>query len=242
MNKTVRTSILFMTLAPASFMATAHVQFQRHMNFAPAQRHYVGQSTPNTGATPPRQGGQAKVDLSGADRRFVEDAAGSDAAEIAHARLALQRASSDDVKQFAQRMIDDHMKADQELARLAAGKGVSLEPGRLEQPQPAGKERAVNERLSKLSGADFDREYMRGQVKMHDEAVSLFEREARKGKDAELKDFASRTLPTLREHQTAAREVAAKVGAGEKPVSKASKSSTPTPGAGTSPSRGPQRQ
>jgi putative membrane protein len=76
------------------------------------------------------------------------------------------------------------------------------------------------ERLARLSGAEFDREFIRNQAKMHDEAVALFEREAGGGKDADLKAFAARTLPTLREHRRMARDISTKVGAVAKAANK----------------------
>jgi predicted outer membrane protein len=88
------------------------------------------------------------------------------------------------------------------------------------------------ERLARLSGSEFDREFMRHQVKMHDEAVSLFDRQVGGGKDADLKAFAARTLPTLREHQQMARDVAAKAGALAKAENKAWNNSCVTSGAG----------
>jgi putative membrane protein len=81
-------------------------------------------------------------------------------AEVAHSRLALQRATSDDVKRFARRMIDDRTKANQELARLATSKGVPLSQGTADRPQLRGKHHEMYERLSRLSGAEFDREFM----------------------------------------------------------------------------------
>jgi predicted outer membrane protein len=69
------------------------------------------------------------------------------------------------------------------------------------------------DKLSKHSGADFDREYMKLMVKNHDKSVALFERQAGGSGDSELKAWASQTLPTLREHQRLARELSTKVGA-----------------------------
>lgn len=163
-----------------------------------------------------QQKSQAGGALSSDDRQFVTEAAHAGAAEVVHSQLADQRASSDDVKQFARRLVEDHTKANQELTKLATDKGAAMPPGGADQSQLHGKHREFNEKLSKLSGADFDREFMRHQLKMHQDAVSLFERQANKGKDADLKAFAERMLPTLRDHQQAAKDVASKVGVTDK--------------------------
>jgi putative membrane protein len=68
------------------------------------------------------------------------------------------------------------------------------------------------DKMARLTGADFDREYMKHQVNDHDKAVALFEKQSRSGKDAELKAFAGRTLPTLKEHQQMAKDINSRVG------------------------------
>jgi putative membrane protein len=150
----------------------------------------------NTGAG--RQGGT----LGTADRRFLTAAAMSGMAEVELGQLAVQRGASDAVKQFGQRMVDDHTRANQELIGLASGAGVTL-PTALD-----AKHRALVDRMSRLSGAAFDRAYKSQMVKDHTSAVALFQREAGRGAHADLKAFATRTLPTLQEHLGMAREMA----------------------------------
>jgi putative membrane protein len=145
--------------------------------------------------------------LSKSDKDFVTRAAQDGMAEVALGELATRMASNEEVKQFAQRMVDDHTKANNELKELASKEGITF-PNEM-----SGKQKALQDRLAKLSGADFDREYMRAMVKDHDSAVALFEKQARSGGDPELKAWAEKTLPTLREHQQIARDLASKVGA-----------------------------
>jgi putative membrane protein len=141
------------------------------------------------------------------DNEFITKVAESGMAEVELGQLALKQAASEDVKKFAQRMVDDHSKANEELKSLAASKTVTL-------PTAAGqKHKAQIERLAKLSGAEFDREYMKHMVKSHESGVALFEKQVQKGSDTETKAWAEKTLPTLREHKTMAHDVAAKVGA-----------------------------
>jgi putative membrane protein len=141
------------------------------------------------------------------DNEFMMKVAESGMAEVELGQLALKQASSEDVKKFAQRMVDDHSKANEELKSLAASKTVTL-------PTAASqKHRAMIDRMAKLSGAEFDREYMKHMVKSHESGVALFEKQVQKGTDTETKAWAEKTLPTLREHKTMAHDVAAKVGA-----------------------------
>src|SRR6185369_2414150 len=112
-----------------------------------------------------------------------------------------------DVKAFGQRMVDDHSRAGNELKSLAAQKNVTL-PTALDQQH-----QADVDKLSKLSGAAFDREYMSMMVKDHVEDVAEFEREAATGSDSDVKAWAGRTVPTLRQHLQMAQDAAAKVGA-----------------------------
>ena len=130
----------------------------------------------------------------GADNTFVMKAARGGMAEVKLGQLAVDKASSEDVKKFGQTMVDDHSKANDELKQIAAGKGINL-PDSLDS-----KHQATYDRLSKLSGATFDRAYMKEMVADHKEDVSEFRKESTKGTDPEVKAFAAKTLPTLEHH------------------------------------------
>ncbi|HSU44601.1 MAG TPA: DUF4142 domain-containing protein [Casimicrobiaceae bacterium] len=132
--------------------------------------------------------------LSSSDRKFMEKAAEGGMAEVKLGQLATQKAGADQVKQFGQRMVDDHGKANDQLKQLASTKGVTL-PTDLDKST-----QREYDKLSKLSGADFDREYMKHMVSDHKKDISEFKSESNKAKDADLKQFASSTLPTLQEH------------------------------------------
>jgi putative membrane protein len=132
--------------------------------------------------------------LSRGDRKFMTEAAQGGMAEVQLGQLAAQKAQSDQVKQFGQKMVDDHTKANDQLKQIAASKGVTL-PTDLDS-----KSKREMDRLSKLSGAEFDREYMKHMVSDHKKDVSDFKKEAKSAKDADLKGFASSTTPTLEQH------------------------------------------
>jgi putative membrane protein len=125
-------------------------------------------------------------------------------AEVEHGRLAVQKASSSDVRQFAQRMVDDHGKANTELEGIASQKNVTL-PKELD-----AKHKAKQDELSKLTGPAFDSAYMTHMVSAHKEAVSLFQREAKSAKDAEARAFAAKTLPVIQGHLKMAQDLSAR--------------------------------
>ena len=143
-----------------------------------------------------------------ADSRFIMEAAEGGMAEVELGRLATEKASSDDVKKFGQRMVDDHTKANDQLKSIAAQKNITLPSG------VGAKNKAEMDRLSKLSGAEFDKAYIAHMVADHRKDVAEFQREANSGKDADVKGFASQTLPTLQEHLKLAEDIHGKVGLG----------------------------
>jgi putative membrane protein len=102
-------------------------------------------------------------------------------------------------------MVDDHSKANEKLKGVASQKGIAA-PSAVN-----AKQKATMDRLSNLSGAAFDRAYMQDMVKDHEEDVAEFQREANSGADPDVKNFASKTLPTLQEHLKMAQDTYAKV-------------------------------
>ena len=106
------------------------------------------------------------------DKTFVKKAAEGGLAEVELGQLATQKASSEDVKKFGQRMVDDHSKANDQLKQVAAQEHIDLPT------EPSAKDKATKARLEKLSGEQFDRAYMRDMVKDHrtDVADSLMRR------------------------------------------------------------------
>jgi len=142
--------------------------------------------------------------MSGTDT-FMTKAAQGGMAEVEMGRIAVKNASNDQVKQFGQRMIDDHTKANDQLKSLAGKKNVTL-PTDVDAKQKAG-----IDRLSKLNGAAFDREYMMMMVKDHKEDVAEFEKASKNESDPDVKAFASNTLPTLQEHLRMAEQTESQV-------------------------------
>jgi len=153
----------------------------------------------NTGSSMSKSAGASS--LSSSDRNFIMKAAQGGMAEVELGQLASQRASDPQVKQFAERMVADHGKANDQLKQIASSKNVTLPTD-----VPAAEKRE-RDRLAKLSGAQFDREYMSHMTSDHKKDTSLFRSAAKSAKDSEIKQFASTTLPTLEEHLQMAQSI-----------------------------------
>jgi putative membrane protein len=136
------------------------------------------------------------------DRMFVKKAAQGNLAEVQLGQLALQKSSSPEVKQFAQRMIDDHTKAEDQLKQVASQENVTLPDS------PNAEQKATKDRLEKLSGKSFDRAYMKDMVTDHTKDVSEFKMEARDAKDPAVKNYASQTAPVIESHLKEAKSIA----------------------------------
>lgn len=132
--------------------------------------------------------------LMSSDMKFANEAAMGGMAEVQLGQLAAQKGASDEVRQFGQKMVDDHSKANQDLMQVASGKGLTL-PTALD-----AKHQADMQKLSALSGDKFDKAYVDMMLKDHKKDVGDFQKESTGGADADIKSFATRTLPTLQEH------------------------------------------
>lgn len=137
-----------------------------------------------------QMGGMSKAD----DKNFMKKAAEGGMAEVQLGQLAQQNGQSQDVKDFGQRMVTDHTKANDQLKQIAEQKGVTL-PTDLNS-----KDKAEYDRMSKMKGDAFDKAYSKMMVSDHKKDVAEFKREANSGSDPDVKNFASQTLPTLQEH------------------------------------------
>ena len=141
-----------------------------------------------------KAGESSKSKLTSGDERFMKEAASGGLMEVALGKVAAEKGSHQRVKEFGKRMQTDHSKANAQLKKIASSKGVDLPT------QPSGEHKLTMDKLAKLSGAEFDREYMEAMVDDHKEDIEKFETQADKGKDPELKKFASENLPILKKH------------------------------------------
>jgi putative membrane protein len=181
-------------------------------------------STSSSQGAPGSGSATASGKLSRSDEKFVRDAAKGGMMEVHMGQLGVQKAQSAEVKQFAQRLVDDHSKANAELKQLASQKGITLPDNKVastdsertkvrESDATADHSAHGNmKHLETLSGTEFDREFVRMAVSDHQKDVKEFERAAQKSDDADIKAFAQKTAPTLREHLQQAKSLQAQVG------------------------------
>jgi putative membrane protein len=156
----------------------------------------VGQEATGTGAATP-----TATDMQQADMEFANKAAAAGKAEVELAKVGTEKATDADVKTFADRLVQDHTKANEQLTQIMESKNMEMPA---EEPADA---KAEYDRISALSGNEFDREFMMHWVSSHEKGVALYSTEAESGQDPELKQFAADTLPTLQEHLDEAKRI-----------------------------------
>lgn len=144
-------------------------------------------TTTNTAAT-----GGVAVDSD--DAMFTTEAAAGGMAEVELGKIALAKSSNAKVKEFATMMVNDHGKANSELMAIASAKNISL-PTTLDE-----KHQKIADELNALSGRDFDMKYVEKMHDGHESTLDLMQKEAKDGKDADLKAFAAKTAPVVKGH------------------------------------------
>jgi putative membrane protein len=130
------------------------------------------------------------TDLKHSDKSFIEKAAKAGAEEVDISLIVVDRTMNPMVKEFAQMIVTDHTGANEALAAIAASKGVQLPP----------KDPDATDKWAKKTGKDFDEDYINKMIAAHKDAVELFQKEADKGDDPQVKAFARDTLPKLQHH------------------------------------------
>jgi len=144
--------------------------------------HLRAQSMGQAASSP----GTKVVKMSQKDVNFIKKAAGGGAQEVANGNMAEKQAKSVEVKSIAARMVADHTRMDKELTALANRKGVTFDTSGV--------------RAQNLGSGDFDRLYLKWLEEVHKGDIADFERAAKSSDDSELKAWASKTLPTLKQH------------------------------------------
>lgn len=136
------------------------------------------------------------------DKKFVQAALQGGAAEVQLGKLAVQKAKSEDVKQFGQKMVDDHTKMGDQMKEVAKKEGISIPSG-----VPA-KDKQLETKLKSLSGESFDSAYIKAMLKDHQHDLSEFKKEADSGNDTSIKDAASQGQQVISEHLKMVEEIA----------------------------------
>lgn len=168
-----------------------------------AQAGGVGQGAHQGGAKT-----SERAALSVADQTFIEEAAMSSLLEVQLGQMAEDNAGSDEVRRFGWRMVEEHGTAHSRLARVVAPLGVTL-PGELDPRQ-----RNQFARLQRLMGQEFDRAYMKAVVEAHERDVASFRKQADGRGNADVRQFASTTLPMLQGHLSLSRDISKTVQGG----------------------------
>jgi putative membrane protein len=138
--------------------------------------------------------GLSAFGLSKNETSFVTKAAGGNLAEIKLGQLAVQKGTDTKVKDFGNRMVNDHQKANNELKPIADANGVKWPD------QPPQDAQATYEKLSRLTGNQFDRQFMAAMVKDHRKVAELYQQESSQASDPKLKVYINSTLPVVRSH------------------------------------------
>jgi putative membrane protein len=132
--------------------------------------------------------------VSPADRKFMTEAAQGGIAEVQLAQLAQQKASSEDVKELAKAIEQDHQKANEELKTIATNRQVDLPA------EPGPKHQQLMSKLENLEGAAFDKAYTEAMVKEHKAEIKKFQKQAKNGVDTDVREFAESKVPALQKH------------------------------------------
>jgi len=146
------------------------------------------------------------ADTDSTGKSFIKDAYQDGLAEIKMGELGVGKTANPEVKNFAQRMIDDHTAANTELKSMADLKSVEVASG------PSLMAQGKTKLLDTKSGGDFDKAFVNDMVSDHEKAVKSFEKAATESSDPDVKAFANKTLPTLKSHLSMAQELQQKIG------------------------------
>lgn len=162
--------------------------------------------------------GDGKSSLSAADTVFIENAAQGGMAEIQMGKTAVGKSTDDKVKALAQRIVDDHTKADAALKTLAESKKVSFPSS------PTKDAQKENDKLQSMKVSGFDQAWSKAMVKDHQDAIKMFTQEGKDTKDTDIQQFVKSNLPTLKSHLDAAQQLAAVSDARDQAMDQSTKS------------------
>lgn len=195
LTQQVRGSLVALTCI--ALLGAAPVMAQQN----PGSMHPANpQDTPTPGA--PMTGDTVSTQSN--DKMFLHDALQGGMAEVQLGQLALQKSSNDDVKQFAQKMVDDHTKLGDQLKPIAEQMQVKIPDS------PSRKDKATMAKLEALNGDAFDKAYIKDMVKDHEKDQKDFKREASAATDPQLKQVVSQGEQVITEHLQMAKQIAQK--------------------------------
>jgi putative membrane protein len=182
--------------------------YRQHLSMAQQVGGQVGDQVAVT--SPSTANADPKVK---ADSKFIREVTADNMLEVTLAQLAERKAENSEVRQFAQRMVADHNKLQNDWVSMATSNGLNFKTG-------FGKNhRKKLDQLQKLSGKEFDRTYMTLMIQDHKDYVDYFRKEGRAANSAQVRNLVSAGLPTLEQHWSMAKQVGVKVGANPNAVS-----------------------
>jgi putative membrane protein len=161
-----------------------------------------GPAASNPSMNSPMNNGMSQAQTTAMDKMFVSKAMQGGMAEVQLAQLTLQKSNNEQVKQFAQRMIDDHTKLNDQMKPVAQQLGVSV-PDKVSK-----KDRTTMAKLQPLSGSAYDQAYIKDMVKDHKQDLSEFQTEASSGQDQTVKDAAAQGSKVIAQHLELAQQLA----------------------------------
>jgi putative membrane protein len=192
-----------LALAGATVLCTAPAMAQQNPGAqnpgAPSMQHTPG--APNSGAPMVSDTDGAGA---GMDKMFVRKALQGGMAEVQLGQMALQKSSNDDVKQFAQRMVDDHTKMGDQMKQVAQDLNVKVPDS------PSSKDKAIMAKLQALNGDAFDKAYIRDMVKDHEEDQKEFRQASMNASNPEVKQAATQGEQVITEHLQMIQQIAQK--------------------------------
>jgi putative membrane protein len=184
-----KTAVKLLTLAGTAFLSCGAVLAQSHPGGGGSQpttpSQQQNQDAPTTAGSPQQ---------SMQDTAFVHKALEGGVAEVQLGQLAQEKSQSEDVKQFAQRMVQDHTQLGTQMQPVAKQLGVSQPKG------PSKKDKQLMAKLQGLSGQQFDEEYIKVMVKAHREDLKDFKTEAEMTQDPNVKQAAQQGVTVISDH------------------------------------------
>jgi putative membrane protein len=171
---------------------------------APADKRASSQSSSDK----PSSQAQKKGGLAKEDQQYFRSLAQANMAEVEAGKLAQQQASSEEVKEYGEQMVEDHGKMLEEQKKMAQSKGMQVPK------QPNKEQQAAMKKLKEAKGEQFDRAFMSQMVKDHEKALKLAQDTAKNAKDPELKAMAQEAAPDIQKHLQMAKQLSDKASAG----------------------------
>ncbi len=189
---------LVLGLVSAVFMLHAlSVHPQSRSESSPDAGQGAASSGTSSGASAPSGAtGSGTGKIGRADEKLMSQLAEANLSEISASKMALEKSQNDQVKSFAQKMVDDHTRSLDELKQLAQAKGVTLPT------EPSREQKAMEKRLSSLSGEKFDKQYLeQAGERSHKSTHKLLKQASTKAQDTDLKNYASKAMGVVESHQ-----------------------------------------